>query len=1449
MKKIQTVKVRIAVFIVLIVLAIILVVPTHKRLVSFADSFVSGISTQLEEQTGLKLTYSSLSPSILSTFSISDINLSDQDGNSIISINKTKVNYNIIDLLKKNLQKGINNITIDGISLDVDRMVQIAQLFTKDDTKKEFDYKFIKTKIPGLIKLKNISLKYDNSQVDAELLLKEISINNNAKRENLSFSLDSRMYAKLKKLSKNLSGALVISGTIPDSLENSHVTFKFDDLTDGTYKLSKLNLMATYAHDRLDVHTIQTVNPISINAGYDIISGLANAEIKAEKLNPLTVVSSNQKKLNNLKNLLIDTDTKLYCDVNSKQITYSSDGQFYIPETIFPNGLEVSYALMGDETELDLQYLDINGQNCCANLNLAYIFNTMQVSGFAEVPYFILPNGKTVSTEMYIDPLEKGFLAFSPQIFMGDKALTAFQFSFMPQNDSYDFDIEAYDYSRSDIAEPGQIKLDGSYLSKNSYFQGGVSLTSLYMDSIVEFAEQFVDNSMLDKIASVKDVVSDFMFTGDVYLSTDLKSVSFNMPYLMLANTKKDNQFVMLAANGNEQSIQLNQLSLIAGKYALQASASLDRNPGTKDMFFVTDINADSVPYHFSGSVMPEVITVTGDYGTEIELRFGENKSFAGHAYLNDLPFSYDGTSIVFSTAADFNYDKENGPSVAIKQLEIEEASAKYSVSPKLMLSGNVTKYGAQIDSIAYTDFYSALEGTADVMVNINEGIFDSVGLIMNVKNPFSEEAISMDATVSNPDHVKFTAESVKESLYINSQIQIKNFGLNRFATQKNDNNLLTASLFASGTVNHPYVALNVDDFTYLMAGNFFKTWGSITLEDRFLSINNLGIDFQGLKTEDITAAFSLEEFEGKATGSLEAVANGKDIYIPIELTVDNTVMKPGKFLPESTVITLSSKEIGGSLVKKGFGFDISALYAEGNCAFISSDNLGLFGNLYSDGSVNMSINSLDKLKMTITGVMNKNETNIKLGNIYADLKHTFSFFDFDEDFLVDNGILTGSISILNSFDDPVLKGALMIENPEARMPSLIPQKISAPKTLITVVNNEIRVHDTEYKVRGSNSAYVGCIVYMNKWNVDHTEATVKTKGKDPVAIKMVNSGFVLTGDVTCNLKMYMEGPNMDVTGNIFGEGVTLTSTLSSLASATSEMDNMGVIRADLDIHLGNHAVMNLDPLLRCVFIPNTHFGLKMDTEYNQYEIDGTLAIKSGDIAYLNRSFYIKEGSIKFNKADFANPQVTISAETRERDDDGQNVRIILSAENQYLLSFTPKFSSIPAKSENEIRQLLGQIVVADANSAANFLFSAGDYAFQSAIVRKAENKLREVLNFDIFSMRTNVLQNTLNLSVSGNLSRDSLTIGNFLDNSTVYVGKYLGSSLYLDAMVHFSFEDTFARDISTAGNLVFQPEFGLEMESPFGNIRWNVAPDINALLNNQFVPSSSLTLSWKHSF
>jgi hypothetical protein len=147
------------------------------------------------------------------------------------------------------------------------------------------------------------------------------------------------------------------------------------------------------------------------------------------------------------------------------------------------------------------------------------------------------------------------------------------------------------------------------------------------------------------------------------------------------------------------------------------------------------------------------------------------------------------------------------------------------------------------------------------------------------------------------------------------------------------------------------------------------------------------------------------------------------------------------------------------------------------------------------------------------------------------------------------------------------------------------------------------------------------------------------------------------------------------------------------------------------------------------------------------------------------------------------------------------------------------------------------------------FITSVADYGVQTFVLRKIESALRDFCNFDIFSIRTTFIQNTLEQGF--NLNRDSNTnmlISNLFDNSTVYIGKYFGSTVYADALMHWVYDEAKASAADTTGSLVFQPEIGLELEAPFANIRWSLAPDLSEL-NQSIVSAASITLSWRLSF
>ena len=1439
-------RVRSYIMILLVLTALLIAAPIKKLITNGVNDRINSFTTLLHEKTGLSISYESLSPSLLSNFYIHNIRVFDDDGDQLLSVNKTRITYSIINLFRKDFQKGISSVVIDGINLDVDELIKLTERFSSNDSA-SFGLAEIKKVIPENIKLKNIYLEYNDENVSALLNLKTIGVSNSLRKNTIEVQSDAVLNANIAAIKRNVSGKLAVSGSITDNFNGSQLNLKLRDFTDGDYRLNKLNLHASYNDGAVEMHTIQAVNPISLGVHYDFNTGDVNAQLRLDKLKPLSLltISSKQVELKKFKDLSVTTDSILKCNTKDKTLNFVTDTSAVIPPDVFPGGLNVGMSLYGNEKKAELTRLSVNGENCTASAKLSMIYETKQVSGFIELPEYKLPNGKTISTEVYFDPLKEGFMAFSPQLFIGDRSLAALQLTVLPQSDSYDITFEVSDYSHLEEIEPGKFRLDGSYLNASRYLQTNITLSSLYLDSIAALAAQFLPEESAQSVASIQSNLEPYLLSGDIYASTDLKTFSYNIPYVLLANSKADNQALMFAMNGTDSNIQLNQLSFIMGKYVMEASASLDSAPDSKDKFFTIDLNIDSIPYHFSGSIMPEVITVTGDYGAEMQMNIMEAGAFEGHLSLKSLPVKLFDKSLIFSTDSQFSFDKDNGLSTHISQFELEIASGNLTVNPKVVLSGNVTKYGARIDTIAYSDFYSVLEGTADAILNINEGIFDSVGLAINLHNPVSDEMITVDGSISNPEHLPMTQENLMKYVYMNLQMQLKNLSLGRFIQQTNDNNMLTGMLFVSGTIEHPYIALNVDYLSVLVAADLLTGNGNIVVEDRDITISDLNINYDGMDFSKIQAKASLTDMTLDATGEFFYDMVDRNMFAPLVLTAGNAIVPEGKILPDTLTVTLSTPSFGGTFIKKPFPLSFSVLYANDIFTIYSSDNCGLYGTYTKDGLLELNLDNKNFMSAKMDGIVDMKVANLELYDVSVDLPKAFSYLNMEDIIIAENGHLTGDIVVTGNLDDPELNGWALIENPVAKLPMFFKPKLSTPEIRFNIISNEFQVPDTIFTIKNNQRLLAGLTIYMNKWDLDHMEGELHSYKKDLLPLNLETDVFTLSGNVSMNLDMYYENDIMEITGNIDGENAELVLPIFSLNAAESAPQPMQVI-TNLDITLGTHASVRLDPIIRCVFVPNTTMKVITNEPEDIYRIEGDLKFRSGDLAYLNRNFYIKSGSIRFEDEDIANPTLTVTAETRERDEKGQTVKIVMDVENQTLQDMEPRFTSVPAKSETEIRALLGQIALADSDSAGDFLFAASDYALQTTIVRQAENKLRDLLNFDIFSLRTNVLQNTYNVSIARNSSKEKISIGNFLDNTTVYIGKYLGSSLYVDAMLHVSFEDSNVNDINAAGKILFQPEFGMELESPFANIRVNMAPDINALLKNQFVPSASVTLSWK---
>jgi len=213
-----------------------------------------------------------------------------------------------------------------------------------------------------------------------------------------------------------------------------------------------------------------------------------------------------------------------------------------------------------------------------------------------------------------------------------------------------------------------------------------------------------------------------------------------------------------------------------------------------------------------------------------------------------------------------------------------------------------------------------------------------------------------------------------------------------------------------------------------------------------------------------------------------------------------------------------------------------------------------------------------------------------------------------------------------------------------------------------------------------------------------------------------------------------------------------------------------------------------------------------------------------------------------------------VEAEIKEIDNSGRPVTISLIVDNEPLSTFTPRFVSQPALSTVEIANILGANLYTQFSGTQTDLTSAllltGDIFSQFSVVRTFEQQVKDVFNLDLFSLRTQMVQNIiLERVLNQNITQDpqaDVTLGRYLDNTTLFLGKYLGNELFFEALLQIQQEPISIGDFQR-DELNFTMEVGLEWNTPLFLLNLSISPDFVEPLNS--IENTSVGLSWDYSY
>lgn len=497
----------------------------------------------------------------------------------------------------------------------------------------------------------------------------------------------------------------------------------------------------------------------------------------------------------------------------------------------------------------------------------------------------------------------------------------------------------------------------------------------------------------------------------------------------------------------------------------------------------------------------------------------------------------------------------------------------------------------------------------------------------------------------------------------------------------------------------------------------------------------------------------------------------------------------------------------------------------------------GLFN--FKTNEIQVSAKAGFPLPLEMEGSIDASEVSLDVSHIEVDMHYLNAImYEPTLDFL--GGKMAGSLWIEGEVSNPEFFGTLKGNYLEMTTFWTPDEVFSLKNPVITVSEHEATVAaSTVSAIHRSGRRSKGFIklgASLKDWNLEHYRVDIF--GLDqPIALWLPIVALNLNVETLVAGNFSIDGTLDDelLLGNVVLTDGVISFGIPPLPSWFVEKTRTSI---DMTLQTGKNVSLiypNFDsPILRATFAENQKVDLKIVAPQMTTTIGGELAFRSGEIYYVQKNFYVTSGALKFSSimsglTGDVTPTLDLRARLREFDSDGSRVDIYLVLQDSPLMALEPRFESIPLKSTNEILELLGQNIVTGGSSADSGFSSvvaiasaATDVVSRLGLLQNATISLgftsivRNFLGLDVFTIRTNLLANIIFDALPGIIADTSVSpLARYLDNTTMYIGKYLLDELYLQGMLHFRRDPRGSGSSFLSDDLKIETELSLEWTTP----------------------------------
>jgi hypothetical protein len=1115
----------------------------------------------------------------------------------------------------------------------------------------------------------------------------------------------------------------------------------------------------------------------------------------------------------------------------------------------FPQG-DIAYT-----GRLDFKTLSPEGRIAVKDFSLAPVVN----SGGAGAE----SGGELINADLRVMPYGRTITVFGDGISVGSVFFTALDADIQREDHGLSFTVSLLRFVDAEAGEEGRVSslaVEGSLDYAPRHLQVSLILDAFPLDDILYMLRPLAIVPVLPEPVSL--FTADTSITTEVFVTTDFDQILYSAPRFVLAYQGQREFFALASISGTDRHFELNESRIALSGSVAEVSGYLDfYNPN--DITFSLMASYQDMSYYFEGAMLDQrSLSIQGSYGLSIYITRDVSGGYSGYAEAVSIPIPAipvkKGQFFRLNFLSSLRYDAPESWSVDLNRLEISELATPASPSTSLRLSGRADQNGVSFHNVVFDDGLGSLFGQATVFWHgdLEGGPELPESEPRSVPEPAHGTGsdrllITLFLRLADDQgHETYNLEGVYEKGVVELRLTGQEMQLGRVS-----NTVLNAVATGEGrlrwTVDGAYELTAVlSSLTAYYNENLITLSAQGSLTEDEMTIRDLRVNYGNLE-----AALSLFRLSRQDSG---VWVQGRFQGIAVGRRIDGSFTGEADIEPFESWLTLADAldSFSGTLQVERIRLDTQERTEPFRLVFSRSESIiSLTGGpqdmirfrITNEGAFYAGLSSPSPIRGAAVGTIASNMIDAHAVNLYVDLAALGSLLPYKDVVTLTGGLVNASVDIRGPLGDPEFFGIAQGHSVRLEIPQYLGAEIGPVPITVILDGNEMRFDPINVPA-GEGYGVVSGWFRFDRWVPNTFSIDINSSLEYPVPFDFEILGIVARGGASGSMNISMENSRLSLSGDLVGEDTEIVLDAQGISAAMnqSSSDTL-VVLADFTLTMGRKVEFfwpTADyPLLQASAIAGMGIKIISDSETGRFSVTGDIGLRSGSLFYGQRNFYIRQGTLFFNENEIQfDPRIMIRAETRDRNNDGP-VTIFMIVDNAPLMSFTARFETSPPLSQLEILSLMGQTLTGlpaeggEGGSVQNIVFSGVDFLSQSFVFRRLERLIRNFTGLDMFTFWSPIVRNFIT-SRWNPIDNDGM--GNYFDNTAVFIGKYFSSDMFFQGSVLLQYDENKLE----MGGYTFEADLGIELHSPLFDIQWNVSP-----LKYQTFFDASFTLTWRWLF